>query len=324
MTVRRARSDLDGQREAAHDPGPGHAHSHGVTGEADRRYLGIALGLIVVFMMGEVVVAVLSGSLALLADAGHMLTDAGALAGAMWAIRLAARPARDHWTFGFKRAEVLSAAVNGVTLVAVSAVIMVEAIRRLLHPPPVAGAALLAVAAVGVVVNAAATGVLAKANRTSMNVEGAFQHLLTDAVAFGTTLVAGVVIVVTGFRRADSIASLLVVVLMARAAWGLLRASGRVLLEGAPEGVDLVAVRRHLLAVDHVVDVHDLHAWVVTSDLPALSAHIVVEDSCFGDGHAPQILDALQAALIGEWSVGHSTLQLEPAGHVGHEHGTHA
>jgi cobalt-zinc-cadmium efflux system protein len=157
-----------------------------------------------------------------------------------------------------------------------------------------------------------------------MNVEGAFQHLLTDAYAFGATFVAGVVLLVTGWERADPVASLVVVVLLLRAAWSLLRAAGHVLLEGAPEGVDLDAVRSHLLGTPHVRNVHDLHAWVVTSDLPALSAHVVVEDTCFNDGHAPQILDALQACIRGHFDVEHSTFQLEPAGHSAHEHGAHS
>jgi len=227
----------------AHHAGRGPArhagHSHGASAGADRRYLGVALGLIVAFMVVEVVVAFLASSLALLADAGHMLTDAGALAGAMWAASLAGRPAVGQLTFGFKRAEILSAAVNGVTLLVVAALVAFEAVRRLAEPAPVGGGAVIAVAALGVVVNVVATWVLAKANRSSLNIEGAFQHLLTDTYAFFATLVAGLVIVTTGFVRADAIASLVVVALMLRAAWQLLRASGRVLLEAAPEGVDL-------------------------------------------------------------------------------------
>jgi len=308
----------DGSGRAGH-----HGHAHGPAAGADRRYLAVALGLIVAFMLVEVTVAVLARSLALLSDAGHMLTDAGALAGAMWAAALAARPARDSWTFGFKRAEILSAALNGITLLVVAALIAFEAVRRLIHPPAVVGGAVIAVAALGVAVNLAATWVLAKANRSSLNVEGAFQHILTDLFAFIATLAAGVVIVTTGYRRADTVASLLVVALMLRAAWGLLKASGRVLLEAAPDGVDLADVRGHLLQAPHVVGVHDLHAWVVTSDLPALSAHVVVDDSCFGDGHTPQILDHLQHCLTGHFDVEHSTFQLEPASHAAHEAGSH-
>lgn len=313
-----------GSDQANHDHGGHGSHGHGVSAGADRRYLCTALALITVFVAVEVVVAFFAHSLALLADAGHMLTDAGSLAGAMWAAALAGRPARGRWTFGFKRAEILAAAVNGVTLLVVAALVAFEAVRRLAHPAEVSGGAVIAVAAAGVVVNGVATWVLAKANRSSLNVEGAFQHLLTDTYAFAATLVAGVVIVTTGFRRADSIASLLVVLLMLRASWQLLRASGRVLLEAAPDGVDLLDVRAHLLQAPHVLQVHDLHAWVVTSDLPALSAHIVLDDSCFADGHAPQILDHLQHCLQGHFDVEHSTFQLEPASHADHEAGAHA
>jgi len=298
-------------------------HNHTVSADADQRYLATALGLIVAFMLVEVVVAVASGSLALLADAGHMLTDAGAIAASIWALRLAARPARDAWTYGFKRAEILSAAVNGVTLLVVAVLVAVESLGRLVDPPPVSGLPVLLVALLGVAVNMAATWVLAKANRSSLNIEGAFQHIVTDLYAFAATVVAGIVILATGFVRADAIASLVVVVLMLRAAWGLLRASGRVLLEAAPEHVDLLELRQHMLGVAHVTDVHDLHAWSLTSDLPALSAHVVVADGCFGDGHCPQILDQLQACLRGHFDVEHSTFQLEPAGHAEHESGAH-
>ncbi len=306
----------------------GHRHDgHGSDGgspSTDVRALRIALGLIVAFMLLEVVVAVLAHSLALLADAGHMLTDAAALAAALWAIALAARPATSTWSFGLKRAEILAAAVNGVTLVAVAVLVTAEAVRRLLHPGDVAGAPMLAVALAGVAVNVAATWVLSAGDRSSLNVEGAFQHILTDAAGFIATAVAALVIITTGWRAADPVASLAVVVLMARAAYRLLKASGRVLLEGTPEGLDLDQVRTRLLAADpHVHDVHDLHAWVVTSDLPAMSAHVVIDDSCFADGHAGQVLDALQAAMRGSFDVEHSTLQLEMAGHADHETAGH-
>jgi cobalt-zinc-cadmium efflux system protein len=301
----------------------GHGHGHG--GEStDARRLRIALALIVGFMLIEVTVAFAAGSLALLADAGHMLTDAAALATALWAMRLATRPATSVFSYGLKRAEILSAAVNGVTLVAVAGIVTVEAIRRLINPAEIRGTAVLVVALIGVVVNVAATWVLTGGNRASLNVEGAYQHILTDAAGFIATAFAAVIIITTGFRRADSIASLVVVALMVRAAWELLGASGRILLEGAPPGVHLDQVRARLLAADpHVRDVHDLHAWVLTSDHPAMSAHVVIDDSCFLDGHAPQILDALQAAMTGEFDVEHSTLQLEMAAHAAHEAGMH-
>lgn len=301
----------------------GHGHQHLGRGDSARR-LQISLGLILGFIVVEVIAALLAHSLALLADAGHMLTDAAALATALWAIHLAARPTTGTWSFGLKRAEILSAAVNGVTLVAVAGIVTVEAVRRLAHPRQVGGAAVLVVAIIGVLVNVLASWVLSHGDRVSLNVEGAFQHILTDAAGFLATAVAGLVILTTGFRRADAIASLLVVALMVRAAWRLLKASGRVLLEGTPEGIDLAQVRLKLLAADsHVVDVHDLHAWVLTSNHPAMSAHVVLDDSCFSDGHAPRVLDALQEAMRADFDMDHSTLQLEMAQHSSHEVGTH-
>jgi cobalt-zinc-cadmium efflux system protein len=306
-----------------HQHGAKGGHVHGPGPDADAGYLRIALALLTVFMLVEVIVAVLSGSLALLSDAGHMLSDIGAIGGALWAIRLAARPATGSWTFGWQRAEILSAASNGITLLVVSGVVGLEAITRLVHPPQVDGGPMVAVAAAGIVVNIAAAWVLARASRTSLNVQGAFRHVLTDLYGFIGTAVAGIVILATGWTRADAVASLIVVVLMLKAAWELLRDSGRVLLEAAPEGLSLDDVRAHLLAEDHVHEVHDLHAWTVTSGLPALSAHIVVDDTCFSDGHAPQLLDQLQACLTGHFDIEHSTFQLEAAAHAGHETGTH-
>ena len=328
----------DGGPAHAHDDADGHAHTgsegrrgggshaghnHGASVDADKRYLTIALVLLATFMVGEVIVAFAAGSLALLSDAGHMLSDVGALAASLWAIRLAARPARGAWTWGWKRAEILSAAGNGITLLVVSALVGFEAIRRLISPHEVEGGVVLVVAVIGVAINIVAAGALARANRTSLNVEGAYQHILTDLYGFIGTIVAAVVIITTGWERADPVASLVVVGLMLHAAWGLLRDSGRVLLEAAPADLDLADIREHLLATDHVLDVHDLHVWTVTSDLPALSAHVVLDDTCFSDGHAPQLLDELQGCLVGHFDVEHSTFQFEPAGHGGHEVGAH-
>jgi cobalt-zinc-cadmium efflux system protein len=310
----------DDARAAQH----GHNHLHGTGIGSDARLLWVALSIIAAFMAFEIVIAIVSGSLALLADAGHMLTDVGALGASIWAIRLARRPAAGSWTFGFRRSEILSAAVNGITLLVVGFLVAYEAIRRLVSPPKVSGTPLLVVAAVGIVINLAASYAISRANRASLNVEGAYQHILTDAFAFIATLVAGIVILTSGFRRADPIASLFVVLLMFRAAAQLLKDSGRILLEAAPDGVDLDDIRAHILQADHVRGVHDLHAWVVTSDLPALSAHIVVDDSCFVDGHAPQILDILQSCLSGHFDVEHSTFQLEPLTHADHETGAHS
>ena len=304
-----------------HDEGG--SHQHGINVNADRRFLRISLLLLLAFMVTEVVVAIFSGSLALLSDAGHMLSDVGAIGASLWAISLAARPAKGAWTYGWKRAEILSAAGNGITLLVVSGIVAFEAIRRLIHPPQVDGGPVLVVALIGVAVNIVAAWVLAKANRSSLNVEGAFKHIITDLYGFIGTVVAGIVILTTGFTRADAIASLIVVGLMVHAAWGLLRDSGRVLLEAAPEGMDLADLRQHLLDTERVLDVHDLHVWVVTSNLPAVSAHVVIEDGCFADNHAPRLLDQLQGCLVGHFDVEHSTFQLEPAGHNLHEAGAH-
>ena len=304
-------------------PTPSAPHHHGVTADADGRYIATALVLLAGFLVAEVVVAMAAGSLALLSDAGHMFTDVGALAVSLWAIRLAARPAAGAWTFGWKRAEILSAAGNGVTLLVVSVLGAIEAVRRLADPPGVDGGPVLAMAIVGVGVNLVAAWILRRADRSSLNVEGAVAHILTDLYGFIGTVVAAVVILATGYTRADSIASLLVVGLMLWSAWRLLRDSGRILLEAAPKGIDLAEVRAHLLQTVHVTDVHDLHVWAVTSSLPALSAHVVIDDSCFTDGHAPQLLDQLQDCLVGHFAVEHCTFQFEPAGHGVHEPGAH-
>ena len=314
---RSPRADADGHGK--HRSSSAHDCPRGALADADRRYLLGALGLIVGFMVFEVVAAGLSGSLALLADAGHMLTDVGALSGAVWAAHLAARPPTDRFTFGLKRAEILSAAINGVSLLVVAALVGSDAISRLATPAPVDGLALVVVAGVGVAVNVAATWILAKANRSSMNIQGVFAHVLTDLYAFIATLIAGAVIIGFGYRRADPIASLIVVGLMLRAAWGLLSASGRVLLQGTPESIDLGEVRRHLTELPEVLAMHEVHAWTLTSDLPVLSAHIIVADACLTDGNAERVIDRLQACLAGHFDVEHSTFQLEPATHADHE-----
>jgi cobalt-zinc-cadmium efflux system protein len=282
-----------------------------------------ALLLLTAFMITEIVMAFASGSLALLSDAGHMLADVGAIAASLWAIRLAGRPAAGAWTYGWKRAEILSAAGNGITLLVVSGIVTFESIRRLTDPPAVEGGPVLVVALIGVAVKVAAAWALANANRSSLNVEGAYQHILTDLYGFIGTVIAAIVILTTGFARADAIASLFVVALLLKAARRLLRESGRVLLEAAPEGIDLADIRTHLAGTEHFHDVHDLHVWTLTSKLPTLSAQLVIDDSCFQDGDAPRILDQLQDCLAGHFDVEHSTFQLEPVGHGAHEHDTH-
>jgi cobalt-zinc-cadmium efflux system protein len=298
-------------------------HEHRASRDADARLLAVALGLIVAFMAAEAAVGLLGRSVVLLADAGHMLADAAALGAALWAARLARRPATQTMTYGFHRAEVLSGALNGLTLLVVSVAVLAGAIGRLIHPARVDGLVLVVVAAAGIVVNVAASALVARADRRRIDVAGALAHLVTDVWAFAGTFVAGVVILGTGWDQADPVASLVVVALMGRAAWPLLRRTGRVLLEGTPEGVDLEAVRAHLMALPGVRTVHDLHAWTVTSDLPAVSAHVVVAEDCFSGGRAPRLLDQLQNCLAGHFDVEHSTFQLEADGHADHEPGRH-
>lgn len=303
----------------------GHESTHGhvaVSGN-DIRYVLGALGLISVFLVGEVIAAIVGHSLVLFADAGHMLTDVAALALSAWAIRLAKRPAGGRWTFGLQRAEILSAAVNGVALFAISLLITVGAIERLVNPHQVRGGLVLIVAIVGALVNLVATWVLSRADRRSLNVRGAYVHILTDLYAFIGTAIAGFVIVLSGWNRADAIASLFVVALMSYAAWGLLRDAGRVLLQAAPENLDLAHIRTHLSEVPHVLDVHDLHVWTITSGSHTVTAHVIVEDRCFNSGHAPQILDALQSCLTEHFDVAHATFQLEPSSHSSHETNLH-
>jgi cobalt-zinc-cadmium efflux system protein len=284
-----------------------HSHHHHHHPEANRTRLRIALALILGFMAVEVVAGILASSLALLSDAAHMLTDAGAIALALGAARLAARPARGGYTFGLKRAEILSAQLNGATLLALAAVILYEGIRRLFDPPDVEGAAVLVVAIAGIAVNLAATGVLAGADRRSLNVEGAFQHVLTDLFAFVATAVAGAVVLATGFMRADGIAALIVAALMLRSGWGLLRDSGRVLLEASPRDLDPDEIGRTLAAQEHVVEVHDLHVWEVTSGMPSLSAHVTVRAGCDTQVHRRRLAELLQE----RFAIDHSTLQVE-------------
>ena len=297
-----------GPRQHEH-PGGMDGHGHGVTASSDTRYITIALGLIVGFLVFEVIMAFAGHSLALLADAGHMLTDAGALGASLLAIRLARRPASGVWTFGFKRAEVLSAQANGITLLVIGALVAFEAISRLIHPQAVSGGIVVTVAAVGVAVNVAATWVLARANRGSINVRGAFAHIVTDLYGFIGTLVAGIVIIFTGFERADSIASLIVVGLMLRAASGLLRETGRVLLEAAPEGYAPGEIVAAITGQPGVASVHDVHVWLITSGFPALSAHVLVRPPA--DCH--QVRRELEQLLCERFALDHTTLQVDHA-----------
>jgi cobalt-zinc-cadmium efflux system protein len=282
-------------------------HAHGA--HPDARRLALALALIAAFMAAEVVAGVLAHSLALLSDAGHMLTDAGAIGFSLLALRLAARPARGAMTFGFRRAEILSAQANGVTLLILAAFVLYAAVARLAHPPRVHGAAVLVVALAGIAVNLAAVLTLSGANRGSLNVEGSYQHLLMDLLGFLGTALAAVVILATGFQRADPLVSLLIAALMIRSGYQLVRASGRIFLEAAPEGLDPQAIGTALAAHSGVVEVHDLHVWEVSSGFPALSAHVLVGRDC--DCHAAR--RGLEALLHERFGLDHTTLQVDHA-----------
>ena len=290
--------------------GDAHGHHHGPSGTADRRLLGGALALIVALMAGEVVAGLTARSLALLSDAAHLLTDAAALVLALVAMRLAVRPPRGGYTYGLRRAEILSAQANGLTLLLLAAWLVVEAVRRLVSPPLVHGGLMLATALAGAAVNVAATVLISRADRHSLNVQGAFQHILTDLYAFLATAVAGLVIVLTGFGRADGIATLLVAALMVRSAVGLLRASGRILLEAAPAGLDPQRLGVALAAVPGVREVHDLHVWQIGSDQPALSAHVLVA----ADRNCHDTRRALEDLLHDGYGIRHTTLQVDHAG----------
>lgn len=300
---------------SAHDHGHQHGaddhegHAHGVSADADRRWLGLALGLIAGFMAIEVVVGLIASSLALLSDAAHMLTDAASIVLALIAMRLAARPARGGFTYGLKRAEILSAQANGITLLLLAAWLAYEAVRRLISPPDVEGGLVLITALAGIVVNVGAAWCLSRANRTSLNVEGAFQHVLNDLYAFIGTAVAGLIVVLTGFARVDAIATLVVVGLMLKAGYGLVRASGRIFLEAAPAGIDPDEVGDRLVGHDAVTEVHDLHIWTITSGQPALSAHILVRQN--GDCHA--VRQDLEHLLASDYGLTHTTLQVDHA-----------
>jgi len=280
-----------------------HAHEH----SGDRRRLAIALALILALMGGEIAAGLVAGSLALLADAGHMLTDAAALGAALVAAALAARPARGVWTFGFGRAEILAAQGNGVALLVVALLVVYSAIRRLVSPPHVHGGIVLALALAGVAVNLAATLVLAGADRSSLNVRGAFLHVATDLAAFAGTAVAGALVLATGWSRFDPIAALLVAALMLGASWSLLRDSGRIFLEAAPPEMDPDVLAQTLAADPDVVEVHDLHVWTVTSGFPALAAHVLVSPD--SDCHAAR--RRLEQLLHRRFGLRHTTLQVD-------------
>jgi cobalt-zinc-cadmium efflux system protein len=290
----------------AHGDG-GHHHSHAVKADADRRYLTIALLLIAGFMVIEVIAGIIARSLALISDAGHMLTDAGALVLSLFVLRLVQRPSGGNMTYGMKRAEVLSGQANGAVLLVLGLLVTYEGVRRLVSPPDVAGGLMTVVAAFGIVVNLVAAWTLAKANRESLNVEGSFQHILTDLYAFIGTFVAGLVILATGFDRADAIASLLVAALMFRSGYVLQRKAIRVLLESAPERTAPQDVGMAMARTDRVSEVHDLHIWELAPGVPILTAHVLVAPG--EDCHA--IRRDLEHMLQDRFHIEHTTLQVD-------------
>jgi cobalt-zinc-cadmium efflux system protein len=291
------------------------SHSHSQAGHthgppASERRLAIALAMIAGFMVLEVLVGVLAHSLALISDAAHMLTDSAALGFSIVALRLAARPAKGAMTYGLRRVEILSAQANGVTLLVLAGVIVYSAVGRLISPARVSAWPMVAVALAGIAVNAAATLTLAGAGRGNMSVEGSFQHILTDLFAFIGTAAAGVVILLSGFDRADPIASLLVAALMLHSSYGLLRDSARIFLEAAPAGLDPQLIGHALVDQPDVVEVHDLHVWEVSSGFPALSAHVLV--AADADCHATR--RALESLLAERFDLSHTTLQVDHQG----------
>jgi cation diffusion facilitator family transporter len=312
-------------------PGAGHAHSHGhshglPTGTAaagHRRRLAVVLALTGGVFLLELVGAWVSGSLALLADAAHMATDTLGIGMALGAISLAQRPARGRNTFGLQRIEVLAAVANGLLLLGVGVYVVVEAVRRIGDPPDIHSGWMLAIAVVGLVVNVGSLGLLHARQADSLTTRGAYLEVAGDALGSVAVIVAAVVIATTGWTGADVVASLAVGALVLPRAWSLLREALDVLLEAAPRGVDLDDVRVHVLGVPGVLEVHDLHAWTITSGLPVLSAHVVVHDDVLAEGHGGRVLDALSDCLGGHFDLAHCTFQLESPAHRGHESPVH-
>lgn len=289
-------------------------HSHRPSTSADRRWLLAALGVVVAFMAGEVVAGLLAHSVALLTDAGHMLTDATALAVAIAVSRIAQRPAKGAYTYGYARVDALSGQASGITLLLLAAWFGVLAVRRLVDPSPVHGGVVTVVAAIGLVVNVCATLLAGRADQSGLNVRGVVAHLTTDVWAFGATLVAGLVVLTTGWNRADPVASLVVAAVLVWTGAGLVRAAGRVFLEAAPDGVDPHQLGQRMAAVDGVAEVHDLHVWQLGPGQPAVSAHVLVQPS--HDCHA--IGMAVRAVLADRYAIGHVTLQTDHADAPGH------
>ena len=298
--------------------GAGHGHGHAVERAADRSRLKIVLAVTVVVIGVEVVGAWVSGSLALLADAGHMVTDAAAVGLALSASYVATMPPTSRRTFGFHRAEILAALANAVVLLGVCGYLAVEGVRRLIDPTTVQAGPMLAFAVVGLLANAVSLSLLVR-RRGSLNMRGAYLEVLGDLVGSALVVAAAVVIMATGFTRADPLASLVIAVLILPRSFHLLRDAVDVLLETTPAHLDLDDVRDHLLGVPGVVDVHDLHAWTITSGMPVLSAHVTVTDACLEKRGVGSLLDEFSHCVAGHFDVDHATFQIEPESHRAHE-----
>ncbi len=294
-------------------------HDHGTAAGRQRGRLTVVLAITVTVLVAEVVGGLLAGSLLLLADAAHMAADAGGLALSLFAVVLAGRPATSARTFGLQRAEILAALVNAVLLLVLAVLVVVEGVRRLSSPPEVRPGLMVVFGVVAIIGNAVSLLLLRRGQGESLNVRGAYLEVLSDLLGAAAVVVAAVVIAVTGFDRADVVASLVIALLIVPRTLRLLKKAVDVLLEGTPEGVDLDDVRAHILGTPGVVSCHDLHAWTITSGNPVLSAHVVVEDRVWTDGTAPQVLDALGECLAHHFDVEHSTFQLECPGHSDHE-----
>lgn len=303
----------------------GHSHSHApsTTGE-HRRRLVIAVAITASVFIAQIVGGLVSGSLSLVADAGHMLADSTGLVIALIATGLAARPATAARTFGLQRVEILAALANGLLLVAIAVWVLISAIERWNEPVEISSTLMLGVAVFGAVANLASLLVLRGGKDASLNLRGAYLEVLGDLVGSIAVIVAAVVITLTGFTRADTLASLAIFALLIPRAWGLLRDVVDVLLEATPRGVDLAEVRRHIREIPGVVDVHDLHAWTITSGVPVLSAHVIVDDECITNGATGVVLDRLGECLGADFDIDHCTFQLEPEGHRAHEPAHHA
>ena len=303
----------------------GHDHGHGTATatSGQRGRLAVVLGITVIILAVEVVGGVLAHSLVLIADAGHMATDAAGIGLSLLAVWFAGRPSSDARTFGYQRAEILAAVTNAVLLFGVGAFILVEAARRLAHPETATPGLMVVFGVIALAGNAASLTLLRRGQGQSLNVRGAFLEVLSDLLGAAAVLVAAAVIAGTGFQRADALASIFIGVLILPRTARLLRDAVDVLLEAAPKNVDLAEVRGHICETPGVLDVHDLHAWTITSGIPVLSAHVVIADTALADGGGARVLDSLADCLAGHFDVEHCTFQLEPASHLDHEHATH-